>query len=237
MRSLPAIAVFLIIIQGLCNARDVMVLCAMGAKEAVEEVAKRYERDTGNRVLVVASSSGRLAKQIEEGAPWDLFISASTFWTSYLMKRGVIAKAFPLLTTRLVLVTYPSSKVKSAKDICGKRVAIGDYRFAPFGRYALEALRSTGLYDCVKEGIILASHTHQAIMWVTTGNADAAVVYMSDYLRFRDRLRLIYLFPEKAHSRILFTAAYNSPEGKGVLEHIKKAKDVFRRYGFELLTP
>ena len=208
----------------------------MGMREPIKEIADRFSLETGVKVLLSFSSSGKLARQIEAGVPCDVFISASVFWTEYLVERHIINSFRPFATTKLVIVSPQNIRFSDPKDICkAERVAIGNYKFAPFGKYALSALKNTGLYQCVKDRLLLANHVAQAAMWVVTGNVDAGIIYFSDYLRFKDKLKLVWVFPEGSHEKILFTAAYLTPEGKKFFDFLfsRRMSPVLKRWGFE----
>ncbi len=209
----------------------------MGAKEAAKEIIDAFEKETHNKVFASFSSSGKLAKQIEAGAPCDLFISASPFWVDYLKRKKLIIKEAPIAKTKLVLVTSQKFNVKNIKDICkAEKIAIGNYKFAPFGKYAVEALKNLRLWQCIKNKVLLANNVAQATMWVITENVDLAIIYFSDYLIFQRKLKVVTIFPEETHSPIVFTAAAITPEGKKLLDFWIKHAKLLRRWGFEPLS-
>ncbi len=198
-------------------------------------MAKEFERQKGINVFVNASSSGKLARQIELGARCDLFISASFRWMNYLKNKGILKSYVPLAKTKLVIVSSKRKRFNTANEICkAERVAIGDYRFAPFGEYALSALKNVGLYECIKDKIVLASHVAQAAVWVSTGDVDAAVIYFSDYMKFKNNLKLVWIFPDNSHKDIIFLASYFTGLGKQFLNFMRTKPYIFKRWGFEL---
>ncbi len=218
-------------------AAELSISAAMGTRELVSEIGNRFEKQTGNRVIFNFSSSGKLAKQIESGAPADVYISASKFWMDYLVKKGVVDKesTLPFAKTKLVLVVPKNSKVTSLEN--AEKIAVGD-KLAPVGKYALETLKKLGLYEKVKEMLVFAPTVRQITIWVITGNADAGIVYYSDYLKFKDKLKLIEVFPENSHRPIMFyVGLVNSSQKKDLgkkFEEFLLSQDEkeFEKFGF-----
>ncbi len=188
------------------SAKEFLISSAAGVMEFTKEVGREFERERGCKVIFNFSSSGRIAKQIEAGAPTDLFISASAFWVNYLKERGLLKPETvrPFAKTNLVVVTLKGSKVESLSQAA--TIAVGN-KFAPVGVYALESLKSLGLYGKLKGRLIYAPTVRQITLWVISGNADAGIIYYSDYLKYRDKLKLIEVLPEKSHSPIEFFTA------------------------------
>lgn len=218
------------------HAKEIYVLCAMGMRKPAEEAAKLYQKETGQRIYLSFASSGRLAMQILLGAPTDAFISASSFWTNKLIQKGLIEGYTNLATTGMVVVTRKSSKAKGLKDICNlERVAVGNPKLAPFGKYAMESIEKLGLKSCLKGKIIYANNVAQAAAWTITGSTEAAFIYYSDFLAFKDKLKIISHIPDSSHSKILFTAGWRTPEGKAFVKFmcLPRNRKLFERWGFE----
>jgi len=218
-------------------AAELFISAAMGTRDLVSEIGNSFEKQTGNRVIFNFSSSGKLAKQIESGAPADVYISASKFWMDYLVKKGVVNKesALPFARTKLVLVAPENSKVTSLEK--AEKIAVGD-KLAPVGKYALETLKNLSLYEKVKERLVFAPTVRQITIWVITGNADAGIIYYSDYLKFKDKLKLIEVFPEDSHRPIMFyVGLVNSSQKKNLAKEFEKfllSQDgkEFEKFGF-----
>ncbi len=217
------------------QAAQLEVSAAMGTRELVLKLGKMFEERTGNRVVFNFSSSGKLARQVESGAPADVYISASKFWMDYLIKKGIVDSVFPFAGTELVLVAPKGSKLKSLKE--AERIAVGD-RLAPVGMYALQTLRNLGILDEVKGKLVFAPNVRQITVWVITGNADAGIIYYSDYLKFRKRLRLVRVFPETSHDPIRFyIGLVRSSSGKKVSREfesflLSQDEKVYSDFGF-----
>ncbi len=184
-------------------ACELFISAAMGVKDCIQEVGNNFKSKTGCRVVFNFSSSGKLAKQIESGAPADLYVSASKFWMSYLIKKGIVCResVLPFASTKLVLVAPKGSNLKSLLE--AGRIAVGD-RLAPVGKYAIEVLKNLGLYKKLEGKFIFSPTVRQITIWVSTGNVDAGIIYYSDYLKFRNRLKLVKVFPEELHTPVMF---------------------------------
>ncbi len=217
-------------------SKELTVSCAAGALDLIKEIGKRYEKETGEKITFNFSSSGKLAKQIEAGAPVDVLISASPFWSSYLTKKGLLLKESvkPIMETELVVIAPKDSNLKSLKE--AETIAVGN-SFAPVGKYALESLKSLKLYEKLKEKLLFAPNVRELTLWVISGNADAGIVYYSTYLKFKDKLRLIEVLPKKSHEPIFFTAGCTKKNPKECKEFerfiLKQPESLFRKFGFE----
>jgi len=216
---------------------ELFISAAMGTRELVSEIGNKFEKRTGNRVIFNFSSSGKLAKQIESGAPADVYISASKFWMDYLVRKGIVDKesVFPFAKTKLVLVVPKGSKITCLEE--AGRIAVGD-KLAPVGKYALETLKNLGLYEKIKEKLVFAPTVRQITIWVITKNADAGIIYYSDYLKFKDKLKLLKVFPENLHKPIMFyIGLVNASRRKGLSRRfeeflISRDGKEFEKFGF-----
>jgi molybdate transport system substrate-binding protein len=219
-------------------ATELLVSSAAGISSFVKEAGELFFKESGVKVSYNISSSGRIAKQIEMGAPTSLFVSASKYWIDYLSKLSLLEEetVFPFATTRLVVVAPKDSSLKSLKE--AQTIAVGN-RFAPVGSYAVESLKNLGLYDELKERLVYAPTVKQIALWVASGNADAGIIYYSDYLAYKDRLRLVGELPPDSHSPIYFYAACvkESEEKKACRDFGTLLKELppsfYRKFGFE----
>jgi molybdate transport system substrate-binding protein len=223
---------------------DLLVSCCMSVKMPLRRIVQEYEQKTETTIRINSASSGRLALQIEKGAPVDLFISASTFWMNHLEKKESVdpTTRVDFLTNSLILAAPKDSPLSSLEDL-GKayRIVIGDYRFAPFGRYAKETLEAIGMWKEIQEHLILANNSSQAITWLITGNVDAGFVYYSDYAAFKNQLKPVTLIPPSLHSPIHYWVAVvkNSPHKRDAISLERflcspKATLVFQEHGFSV---
>lgn len=237
---------FILFAPGLLQARKtLLVSTCMSLRLPLARVTSLYQRTTGIEVNINAASSGKLALQIERGAPVDLFVSASAFWMDRLEKEGLIdpTTRVLLLSNSLVLAAPKDSPLSSLKDITkASRIAMGDYHFSPLGRYARETLEVLGLWSRLQDRLVLADNASQAITWLITGNVDAGLVYYSDYLAFRDRLKLVARIPPHLHSPIgYWVATVKGSRHKKEALNLERflcspqASAVFTGYGFSVV--
>ncbi len=195
-------------------------------------------------------SSGDLAKQIENGAPASLFISADTRWMDYLARKGLIEAGSrrDLLGNRLVLIAPAGSPLAiELKPGAPLAAALGDGRLAvcdpesvPAGRYAKAALVKLGIWDQVAPRIANAKDVRAALALVELGETPAGIVYGTDAAASR-KVRVVAVFPEDSHPRIVYpvglVAGHDTPEAKAFYDYLTgpEAAAVFQRYGFILL--
>jgi molybdate transport system substrate-binding protein len=215
-------------------SKELWVFCAMGIRDLATATAEDFKE----KVVFNFSSSGRLAKQIEMGAPADLYLSANKFWVDYLKEKGFLQKGTitPIAKTELVVIVPKNSKIKRLSQ--AEKIAVGD-RSAPVGRYALESLKRLELYDKLKKKLVFAPNLRQVAVWVATGNADAGIVYLSDYLRFKNEVNLLEVLPENIHEPIVFYGAVvkGAKDEVTAEKFLKKLKDepekTFEKFGFK----
>ncbi|MHC5114317.1 MAG: molybdate ABC transporter substrate-binding protein [Planctomycetota bacterium] len=181
------------------------VLAAASTAGAMDEAARRFEAATGVRVACSYAGSGTLARQIEHGAPADVFVSAHAMWVDHLEERGRLRSRRPLLANRLVVVRQTVLGTDEDSALAG-RVAMGDPEHVPAGTYARQALTAMGRWDEVHGRLINTPDVRAALRLVEIGEADAAVVYATD-ARGATRMRVAAEFPAGAHDPIEYPVA------------------------------
>jgi molybdate transport system substrate-binding protein len=227
---------------------DVTVFAAASLKTALDEIAADYLARTGTTVVVSYGGTPALARQIEAGAPADVFISASQDWMDYLEDRSLIQPDTRrnLLLNRLVLVS--SLKVPfrhtlgTSAEVMG---LVGDEALSmalvdsvPAGQYGKEALTSLGVWDDVKDQVIQSENVAQALRLVASGEVPFGIVYYSDLSLGSSPVRFVGVFPEQSHSPIVYPVALTTegtePEAASFLDYLAavEAVAVFRKYGF-----
>lgn len=229
----------------------VRVYAAASLKTALDEVVKTYSDDGGGAVSVSYASSAALARQIEHGAPADVFISADLDWMEYLAARGLIDPATrrTLVGNRLVLVAPNDSQIsitiehgfKLADALAGGRLAVGDVTAVPAGKYAKAALESLGVWSSVAGTLAPAENVRAALAFVAMGEAPLGIVYATDAAA-EPKLRIVGEFPASSHPAIVYPAAViagsAAPErARGLLDALgsSTAQAIFERYGFRRL--
>jgi molybdate transport system substrate-binding protein len=229
------------------RAADVLVFAASSTADALAEVNRNYADTGGTRIAVSAASSGMLARQIDNGAPADLFLSANTDWIEYLAARGQLAAKLrqPLLRNRLALVAPAASHAQLeirpgmalVAALGGGRLAISDPRYVPAGRYAKSALVSLGVWEGVARRTAIGRSVRETLVLVGRGEVPLGIVYATDAAA-SDKVRIVGIFPPETHPPIVYWAAVvagrTRPEVTAYFRHLASAAAgaVFRRHGF-----
>ncbi len=193
-------------------------------------------------------SSGTLAREIEQGAPVDVFLSAAAKPMDDLESRGLITTGTQknILRNSLVLIAPPDSELQNLAGLADrstKLIAIGDPASVPAGQYAQQTLNALHLSDQVKGKLVLGKDVRQVLTYVETGDADAGFVYATD-ARISGRVRVVATVPESAHAPIVYPAAVvktsaNQEAARTFVEFLggPEAKAIFTRNGYTLATP
>ena len=174
------------LVAGGCRKEALLVSAAISLKEPVEEIARHYEREhAGEHVALNFAASGALARQIEGGAPVDVFLSADERSMLRLRARGRVSAFRHFASNRLVLITARGQLAglrftTLAGDPRLKRLAIGTPAEVPAGEYATTLLRALGELDALEARLIPASNVRQVLDYVARGEADAGIVYATD---------------------------------------------------------
>lgn len=227
---------------GTAAAQSVTVFAASSLKNALDEVAAAYTRESGVAVTVSYAGTAVLARQIDQGAPADVFISASTDWMDWLEGRGGIAPASrrDLLSNRLVLIRHGQGAALSAgalgPTLANTRLAMAFVQAIPAGQYGKAALESLGLWQTLSPNVVQLDSVRAALALVALGEAEYGIVYASDALA-EPRVSTVFTFPETSHQPIRYPVALTpqaSPEAAAFLQALssKPALAVFEKHGF-----
>jgi molybdate transport system substrate-binding protein len=228
--------------------KPITVFAAASLKESVDTIGAEWERRSGQKVLVSYAASNLLARQIEKGAPAQVFISADEDWMDYLAQRKLIdaSSRFEMVGNRLVLVAPRSTRTmrvdlrKPAQftaALAGGRLAVADTETVPAGKYARQALTRLGLWETASKQLAPAENVRAALAFVARGEAPLGVVYATDAL-VESRVRVVARFPPDSHARIAYPAARVASarvaETAGFLEFLRsrRARAIFVRAGF-----
>jgi molybdate transport system substrate-binding protein len=229
------------------RAETITVFAAASLREALDAQARRFEIDTGNKVVVSYAGSNALARQIEAGAPADLFISADLDWMDYLEQRRLIASdsRVNLLRGALVLIA-PARAGASLKIAPGfplaaalgsERLAMANPDSVPAGRYGRAALEALHVWSSVEPRVVRVDNVRAALLVVARGEAAFGIVYRTDALAEKN-VRIVDTFPESSHAPIVYPAARtergNAPAASAFLAFIDsaEARPTWERYGF-----
>ncbi len=197
--------------------RPITVYAAASLKEALDESVAAWRTSGGHPVVVSYAASSALARQIEQGAPADVFISADTDWMDYLQQRNLVDvdTRRDLLGNTLVLVAPAGSKtpdvaLEPGVDIAGLldggRLSLGMTSSVPAGKYARAAFTSLGVWDQVAPHVAESENVRAALMFVARGETPLGVVYGTD-ARAEPRVRVVGTFPEGSHPAIVYPIA------------------------------
>lgn len=192
----------------------IVVFAAASTTEAVEALAARFFARTGNVVVPSFAASSALARQIDHGAPADIFLSAHPRWMDYLEKRRRIVtdSRCDSIGNRLVLVTRKDSPLARLSNgvlpdlDAVLHLAMGDPDHVPAGLYGRQALTSMGAWSGLESRVVSAADVRAALAFVARGEADAGIVYATDG-RLNESLEIIYVFPPESHDRIVYPLA------------------------------
>jgi molybdate transport system substrate-binding protein len=185
-----------------------------------------------------------LQKQIEEGAPADVFISAGKKQVDTLSEKKLVdgSSRFDLLTNKLVLIVAKEykDKIKTAADIANLnvKISIGTVETVPAGQYAKETLTNLKLWDKIEDKIVYAKDVKQVVTYVESGNAAAGIVYNSDAAGIKTS-SIAEIFDEKLHKAIVYpavivSASKEKESAQALLDYLKsdKAQEIFKKHGF-----
>jgi len=247
--AISAFAAALMVAAPAARAEDkVIVFAAASLKEALDGVNKACEADVGEAATISYAASSALAKQIEGGAPADIFISADLDWMKYLSDKKLTKSdtEVKLLGNQIVLVAPKDSKVEAkiekgfdlAKLIGDGKLAMGDVKAVPAGKYGKAALESLGVWSSVEGNVAQAENVRAALKLVSTGEAPLGIVYGTD-AKSEQAVRVVGIFPEASHPKILYPVALLAsakPEARKFLDFLlsSEAAPAFEAQGFSI---
>jgi len=228
---------------------QITVFAAASLTNALQEIDPAYTRLSGSPVKESLASSSTLARQIEAGAPAQVFISADTKWMDYLARKGLVAAQTPLLGNELSLIS-PSDAPVSPRAIdrsfdwlrfLGRdgRLAVGDPDHVPAGIYAKEALQNLGAWKNLEPRLARADDVRGALAFVERGDVPLGIVYVTD-ARVSTKVKIVGVFPGSTHSPIVYPAAIvkgaDSPAVRNYYQFLQgpAARSIFTRYGFKM---
>jgi molybdate transport system substrate-binding protein len=232
------------------TARDLLVFGAASLRDALDAVIEEYQARGGAPIRAAYASSSTLARQIEQGAPADIFISASPEWMDYVEERGLVREGSraDLLGNGLVLVAPLDSKttleIAPGFDLIGAldggRLAMGDPDHVPAGIYGRAALESLGVWAAVAPDVARAENVRGALALVARGEAPLGVVYRSDAVADAS-VKVVDDFPQDSHPAIVYPIAIMADskhaETGALVELLESeaAGALFERFGFTML--
>jgi molybdate transport system substrate-binding protein len=230
---------------------NLTVFAAASMKNALDDLDAAYTARTGVHIIVSYAASSALAKQIEQGAPADIFVSADTDWMDYATARKAIngPSRVNLLGNSIVLIAPKDSGVDKVSigqgfDLAGLagngKIATGDVNAVPVGKYAKAALEKLGAWQAAEPKFAMAESVRAALTLVARGEATLGIVYSTD-ARVEPGVKIVGTFPADSHPPIIYPVAATTaakPEASSYLAFLRSsaAKAIFEKYGFSFLV-
>ncbi|HEY7843975.1 MAG TPA: molybdate ABC transporter substrate-binding protein [Bradyrhizobium sp.] len=230
--------------------KTLTVFAAASMKNALDDIDAAFTAKTGVKVSASYAASSTLAKQIEQGAPADVFVSADTDWMDYAISKKSINEStrVNLLGNSIVLIAPKDSKIDKvtisqgfdlAKLAGDGRIATGDVKSVPVGKYAKAALEKLGSWQAAEPKFAMAESVRAALALVARGEAPLGIVYSTD-AKVEPGVKVVGTFPADSHPPIIYPVAATStakPEAREYLDylHSQAAKAVLEKYGFNYL--
>ena len=232
------------------SAAEIVVFAAASLKEALDDAVNVCENKSGDAVKISYAASSTLAKQIESGAPADIFISADLDWMDYLQQHNLIKPPTRrnLLGNRLVIVAPADSDlrldIKPGFDLAGAlkggHLAMADPDSVPAGKYGKAALEKLGVWNSVRAAVAPAENVRAALLFVSRREVPLGIVYATDAAA-DPRVKIAGMFPEDTHPPIIYPAALTAdsklPGAARLLEFLASpaARSIFEKRGFTVL--
>jgi molybdate transport system substrate-binding protein len=231
--------------------KSLTVFAAASMKNALDDVDTAYTAKTGVKISASYAASSALAKQIEQGAPADVFVSADTDWMDYVTAKKNIDEPtrVNLLGNSIVLIAPKDSKIDNvtigqgfdlAKLAGDGKIATGDVKAVPVGKYAQAALEKLGAWQAAAPKFAMAESVRAALALVARGEAVLGIVYSTD-AKVEPGVKIVGTFPADSHPAIIYPVAATSTaktEATDYLAFLKTsaAKAIFEKYGFTYLV-
>ena len=232
--------------------KTVSVFAAASMKNALDEINSTFTAKTGVKTIASYAASSVLAKQIEQGAPADIFISADTDWMDYAIDKKVVNETtrVNLLGNSLVLIAPKDSAINQvtigpgfdlARLAANGRIATGDVISVPVGKYAKAALEKLGAWQAAEPKFAMAESVRAALLLVARGEVSLGIVYSTD-ARIESGVKIVGTFPADSHPPIIYPVAATTtaakPEALSYLAFLRTgaAKAIFEKYGFSFLV-
>ena len=255
MLTLAAFAAAFAVAGGSYTARaqekSITVFAAASMKNALDDVDAAFTKNSGVKVVASYDASSALMKQIEAGAPADVFISADLKWMDYGSQKKLVKDdtRVNLLGNELVLIAGKDSTIGKVSIVPGfdlaklagdGRIATGDVKAVPVGIYAEAALEKLGVWTAVEPKMAMTANVRAALVLVARGEAPLGIVYSTD-AKVEPGVKIVGVFPEDSHPPIIYPAAATTgakPDAAQYLAFLRSstAKSIFENYGFSFLV-
>jgi len=246
------VAILLLAFAPPASAQEmVTIFAATSLKNALDDVDATFTKETGIKTTASYEASSALAKQIEAGAPADVFISADLRWMDYASERRLIKPdtRFNLLGNKLVLIAPQESKLDHvdigrgfdiAKLAGDGRIAVADVKAVPAGLYAKAALEKLGAWTAAEPKLAQAENVRATLAFVARGETPIGIVYETD-AKIEPKVKIVGVFPDDSYPPVTYPVAATATAKDGAARflnflHTSTAKAIFERYGFSYLV-
>ncbi|HEX9022665.1 MAG TPA: molybdate ABC transporter substrate-binding protein [Geobacteraceae bacterium] len=232
------------ILTGRAIAGEVNLSIAASLREAINELSNDFSRkNPGVKIFKNYGASGALAKQIENGAPAHIFISANLEWMDYLRDRKLVALSGigPFAYNTLVFVGATGKKASGMEDLPAlDKIAIGSPLGVPAGEYAMAAIRKAGIDRLLAKKLVMARDVRDCLMYAERGEVDGAFVYRTDALQAR-RAKILFTIPQGLYPRVVYPMALTrsgaaNRDAAAFFRYLQsgEARAVLGKYGFSV---
>jgi molybdate transport system substrate-binding protein len=235
----------------LSQQSSLTVFAAASLKNALDDVNAAFSKRSGIKTVASYAATSALMRQIEEGAPADIFASADLEWMGYGLKKKLInpSTRINLLGNKLVLIAPKDSPITNvkldkgfdlAKLVGDGRIATGEVKSVPVGRYAKAALETLGLWGSVEKRMAMVDNVRVALTLVARGEAAFGIVYETD-AKVEPGVKIVAFFPPDSYPEIVYPVGATvkaKPEAARYLDFLQtgESKTIFERYGFSFLV-
>jgi molybdate transport system substrate-binding protein len=233
-----------------CVAQEITVAAAADLQFAMQEVAARFQKETGKTAKPVYGSSGNFFQQIQNGAPFDMFFSANLDYPKKLEAAGLTEPGsyYSYARGKIMIWVPNGSKLDLSRglqallDSSVNKIAVANPQHAPYGQAAVAALQKENVYDQVKDKLVLGENISQTASFVVSGSADVGIVALSLALspNMKDKGRYVEIpasdYPPIEQACVILASSKNKETARQFLAFVKTAAiaDVLRRYGFDV---
>ena len=229
------------------NAAEVRVAVAANFTQTLTQLQTQFEKATPHRIIIISGATGKLFAQINNAAPFDVFLSADAAAPTRLVEAGlaVAHSQFTYARGRLVLWSMQAERVRDAaqslRGITTQRLALANPKHAPYGRAAQQALRALHLWETVQSRIVLGENVNQALQFAATGNATWAMVGLAQVLSLLPDQRGGYwevprdLYEPITQDAVLLVRSRDNPAAQEFIAYLRSAaaRELIQRAGYE----
>jgi molybdate transport system substrate-binding protein len=250
IRKLPLIAFFAMVCISQCAAQEITIAAAADLQFAMQDIADRFQKETGRTVKLIFGSSGNFFQQLQNGAPFDIFFSANLDYAKKLEAAGLTEPGsyYQYAKGKIVIWVPKESKIDVSSGLqvllnpSIKQIAIANPQHAPYGQAAVAAMQKEHIYDKIQDKLVLGENISQTASFVVSGSADIGIVALSLAIspNMKDRGRYAEIpsdeYPPIEQACVILRSSKNKEAAKQFLSFFKRPAigDVLRGYGFDV---